>query len=198
MSEIKKQEIIVFAGPNGSGKSTITNYISFEHTYVNADTIKKSLDCTDLEAAIKATELREKLLSNNESFAFETVLSTDRNLDLLRRAKDKDYFIKSYFVLTSNVNINIGRIAARVMKGGHDVPKDKIISRYKKSINNLKELITLSDICNVYDNSNSSVKRIFKKRKEEYFYNENKYWNKDAIIKLTCIDNMSERELNNF
>ena len=36
------------------------------------------------------------------------------------------------------------------------------------------------------------------KRKEEYFYNENKYWNKDAIIKLTGIDNMLERELNNF
>lgn len=198
MSEIRKQEIIVFAGPNGSGKSTITNYISFEHTYVNADYIKKSLDCTDLEAAIKATEIREKLLSSNESFAFETVLSTDRNLYLLRRAKEKNYFIKSYFVLTADVNINVGRIEARVMKGGHDVPKDKIISRYQKSIDNLKELIKLSDICNVYDNSNSAVKRIFKKRKEEYFYNETKYWNKESIINLTGINNIEQKNLNNF
>ena len=37
-------DTVIIAGENGSGKSTITNYISFEHTYVNADYIKKSLN----------------------------------------------------------------------------------------------------------------------------------------------------------
>lgn len=55
-----------------------------------------------------------------------------------------------------------------------------------------------SDICNVYDNSNSTVKRIFKKRKEKYFYNETKYWNKESIINLTGINNIEQKNLNNF
>ena len=49
---------------------------------------------TDMEAAIKAEELREKALSDKIDFTFETVLSTDRNLNLLKRAKENGYFIR--------------------------------------------------------------------------------------------------------
>ena len=192
----KKKEIIVFAGPNGSGKSTITQYLQVKYEYINADNIKKAVNCTDLEAAIKATEMRENFLLQNKSFSFETVLSTDRNIDLLKRAKEKDYFIRSYFILTKDVNININRIEQRVLKGGHGVPKEKIISRYTKSIENLKRLIEISDICNVYDNSNAIIKRIFKKRKTEYFYNVCKHWNKEEIESLTGVKQMIEKDLN--
>ena len=47
-----------------------------------------------MEAAIKAEELREKALSDKIDFTFETVLSTDRNLNLLKRAKENGYFIR--------------------------------------------------------------------------------------------------------
>ena len=176
MDKALKNEIIVFAGPNGSGKSTITGYLQINVDYVNADAIKKAISCTDLEAAIKATEMRESLLEENKSFAFEIVLSTERNLNFLKKAKDKDYFIKCYFIMTNDVNINISRIEQRVAKGGHGVPVDKIRSRFKKSIDNLKELIKISDVCNVYDNSNTNIKRIFKKRKDVNYYNETHYW----------------------
>lgn len=166
--------------------------------YINADSIKKAISCSDLEAAIKATEMREKLLVENKSFAFETVLSTDRNIELLKRAKEKDYFIKSYFIMTNDVSINISRVVQRVAKGGHGVPVEKILSRYDKSMNNLKQLISISDICNVYDNSNANIKRIFKKRKEYNYYNETKYWTKEKIINLTGVNNIIVKELNNF
>lgn len=55
---LKKPEIIVFAGPNGSGKSTVTKLAKIIPPYINADDIKKSLDCSDLEAAQKATEMK--------------------------------------------------------------------------------------------------------------------------------------------
>lgn len=54
--------------------------------YINADEIKKSLKCSDLEAAQIAEKQRESHLENLEEFCFETVLSTDRNLRLLKRA----------------------------------------------------------------------------------------------------------------
>ena len=47
-------EIIVFAGPNGSGKTTITHMARTIGVYINADDIKRSSLCSDLEAAVKA------------------------------------------------------------------------------------------------------------------------------------------------
>ncbi len=47
----KLPEIIVFAGPNGSGKSTITKMAKVIEPYINADDIKKTNYCSDLEAA---------------------------------------------------------------------------------------------------------------------------------------------------
>ena len=76
----KLPEILVFADPNGSGKTTITRMANSVGVYINADDIKKSNSCSDLEAAIKAEELRESMIQKNKDFTFETVLSTDRNL----------------------------------------------------------------------------------------------------------------------
>jgi len=61
-----KPEIIVFAGPNGSGKSTITSLAKIIEPYINADDIKRTTLCTDMEAAITADELRNKLIDNGE------------------------------------------------------------------------------------------------------------------------------------
>ena len=70
-------EIIIFAGPNGSGKPTITRMARTIGVYINADDIKRSSLCSDLEAAVKAEELREEMIEKGEDFTFETVLSTD-------------------------------------------------------------------------------------------------------------------------
>lgn len=94
MNNDKKPEIIVFAGPNGSGKTTVTMLAKIIQPYINADEIKKNLLCEDLEAAKIAEDLREKALAQKQSFTFETVLSTRRNLDLLHRAKEQGYFYK--------------------------------------------------------------------------------------------------------
>ena len=123
---LKLPEIIVFAGPNGSGKSTITRLAKIIEPYINADDIKRSTQCSDLEAAIKAESLREYAFANKMSFTFETVLSTDRNLNLLRRAKENGFFIRCFYILTADVNVNIARVKSRVENGGHDVPEDKI------------------------------------------------------------------------
>lgn len=74
IKNILKPEIIVFAGSNGSGKSTITEFAKIIEPYINADDIKKSINCSDLEAAQRATSLREEYLSKEKSFTFETVL----------------------------------------------------------------------------------------------------------------------------
>lgn len=165
MATIKhKPELIIIAGPNGSGKTSVTQ--KFLHhewaegtVYINPDQIAKDLfgDWNDNDAVLKAakycSELREKCLAEKKSFVFETVFSAQDKIDFVIRAKKAGFFIRIFFISTSNPSINASRIAKRVMEGGHDVPIKKIISRYNKSIQNCKTISTIIDRLYVYDNS---------------------------------------------
>ena len=155
--------------------------------YINADDIKKTNYCSDLEAAQMAERMRESAVSHKKSFTFETVMSTERNLNLLKKAKEQGYFIRCIYVLTADVNINIFRVESREAVGGHGVPEDKIRLRYKKALNLIPQLVKVCDVMHIYDNSSVPF-RVFKKRKNEYFYWENNYWNQDDIEKLVKIE----------
>lgn len=159
-----KPELIIIAGPNGSGKTSITQ--KFLHhewasgtTYINPDQIANDMfgDWNDKNAVLKAANycsgLREKCLAEKKSFVFETVFSAQDKIDFVIRAKEAGFFIRIFFISTSNPSINASRIAKRVMEGGHDVPITKIISRYNKSIQNCKTVAPIIDRLYVYDNS---------------------------------------------
>ena len=193
----KKPEIIVFAGPNGSGKSTFTEILRPpQMDYINADEIKKNLKCDDLEAAQIAERQREAYLSDKRAFCFETVLSTSRNLELLKRAREKSYFIRCYYVLTVDPLINVYRVKARVASGGHDVPVEKIYARYDRAMTLVPKVVAVSDICHIYDNSAEEPFRIFKKRKNVCFYDECDDWQREKIETLTGIMDMARKNLN--
>lgn len=164
--------------------------------YINADEIKKNLKCNDLEAAQLAEKQREEHLAQMSEFCFESVLSTERNIKLLQRAKEKGYFIRCYYILTADPMINVLRVKARAAAGGHDVPEEKIITRYDKALNLVKELVALCDICHIYDNSGSRPFRIFKKRKEQMYFDESSEWYLEDIQALTGIYEMEGKKLN--
>lgn len=192
----KNPEIVVFAGPNGSGKSTFTQLLKPPIDYINADEIKKYLMCSDLEAAQLAEKQREEHVEQMREFCFETVLSTERNLKLLKRAKGKGYFIRCYYILTADPMINVWRVKARVESGGHDVPEEKIITRYDRALVLVKDLIKVCDICHIYDNSASRPFRIFKKRKELMYFDECDDWYFGDICALTGVSDMQKKNLN--
>ena len=79
--------------------------------------------------------------------------------------------------------INIARIESRVAAGGHNVASDKVIERYYKSINNIKELLNICDIVHVYDNT-KTPERIIRKHKEELSIYPNEYWSEQGILGL--------------
>lgn len=194
----KKPEIVVFAGPNGSGKSTIGNLLRPTNmVYINADDIQQALGCDNLEAAKIAEQRREECVKSHQNFCFETVLSTDRNLNLLKRAAAEGFFIRCYYVLTVDPQINVFRVATRVVAGGHSVPVDKIITRYDRALDLVKELVPVCDVCHIYDNSLSAPYRIFKKRKDQYWYcTEADLWLKEDIVALTGIPSVVRGALN--
>ena len=192
----KKPEIVVFAGPNGSGKSAFVEILRPRMDYINADEIKKNIKCSDLEAAQIAEGQREDCLQEKRDFCFETVLSTNRNLDLLCRARVAGYFVRCYYVLTADPRINVYRVKTRVMSGGHDVPEDKIYERFWRAMKLVPQIVSVSDICHIYDNSEEEAFRIFKKRKDAFFYDECDDWHVEDIRLLTGIENMEHRNLN--
>lgn len=161
---MNRPTLIVIAGPNGSGKTSVTSKL-LQHfwvedcLYINPDNIARDTfgDWNSREAIISAAKLSEKIRENcleeNKSLIFETVLSAQDKIDYIKRAKDKGYFIRLFFVGTDSPEINSSRIARRVMEGGHDVPINKIISRYSKSISNCCMVTSFVDRTYIYDNS---------------------------------------------
>ena len=151
--------------------------------YINADDIKVKRGCSDLEAAQEAERLRELCLFKHLSFTFETVLSTERNLDLLRRCKNAGYHIESVFVLTSDPELNLFRVKSRVLSGGHNVPPDKIRSRYHKALANIPKLLALSDIFRLVDNT-ATPDILFIRDSSGQYALPNRFWSIEAIEKL--------------
>ena len=156
--------MIVVAGPNGSGKTSLTSKLLLHEwlrdcVYINPDDIaqKQFGDWNSPDAVVKAAQeaasIRKNCLMERKNFVFETVFSSPEKLDFLRRGVGCGYFIRLFFIATSSPVINAARIASRVMKGGHDVPITKIISRYAKSIANCATGIAFVDRAYIYDNS---------------------------------------------
>ena len=161
---VRKPELIIIAGPNGSGKTSVTKrFLHHEWAegtiYINPDEVANELfgDWNSRDAVLNAAnyceEWRERCLIEGKSFVFETVMSAIDKVDFIAKAKKKGFFIRLFFISTENPKINASRIADRVMKGGHDVPISKIISRYYKSIENCKTVSSIVDRLYVYDNS---------------------------------------------
>ncbi|WXT99365.1 MAG: hypothetical protein Ctma_0061 [Catillopecten margaritatus gill symbiont] len=172
---MKKPVLTIIAGPNGSGKTTITEqFLKYkwleDATYVNPDIIaqEKFGGWNSKESFIKAAnyaqEIRENCIKDKKSLVFETVFSTEEKVGFIQQAIDAGFFIRLFFIATTDPAINAKRISERVTKGGHSVPLDKIISRYYKSIANCAKMVNLVDRVYIYDNSidNADPKLIFR------------------------------------
>lgn len=160
----RKPTLCVVAGPNGSGKTTTTvqllnNEWTAESQYINPDNIAQEMfgDWNSPEAVMKAaeyaTKLRYECLEQKRDFVFETVFSSAEKLEFLRKAKEAGFFIRLFYVCTSDPSINVTRITQRYLNGGHEVPISKVISRYYKSLVNATKAISFVDRAYVYDNS---------------------------------------------
>jgi predicted ABC-type ATPase len=152
--------LVVVAGPNGSGKSTITAIHQELHdlpaAYVNADEIAKALGIPAYDAAQVAEMKRSELIAAKQPFAFETVLSHPSKLALLDKAKEAGYDITLIFVGTQDPAINLQRVEQRARAGGHDVPPDKTVSRWHRSMELLPAAVERAGASLIYDNSGAA------------------------------------------
>lgn len=104
-------------------------------------------------ASVLADFIRHKLLQTQNSFTFETVMSSADKVMFLQKAQLAGFRTYLYFVATEDPQINVSRVQHRVATGGHAVPHDKIISRYARSLDLLSDAVTFANRAYIFDNS---------------------------------------------
>lgn len=137
---------------NKSGLQTYINRICFSQDFISFVDLPIDLISSYL-AAMCAEMIRDKLIQRQISFTFETVMSSADKIEILKKAQAAGFKTYLYFVSTKDPIINIDRVRQRYQDGGHNVPEDKIRSRYYRSLDNLLEAVKYSNRAYIFDNS---------------------------------------------
>jgi predicted ABC-type ATPase len=121
---------------------------------VNADVVARDLGVDAYKAATLADSLRRQLVQQRESFIFETVFSdpVGDKLTFLKEVERSGYTVVLFFIGIDGPEVSDQRVTMRVLKGGHDVPADKIKERYPRVMSNLKRALAELSNVRVYDN----------------------------------------------
>ena len=93
----------------------------------------------------------------------ETVLSTPKYRRLVELAQAIGYRFQLIYVLLDDPLRNVERVAIRVKRGGHAVPKDKIINRYHRSLAELPWFLARADEAWLWDNSGATIRAVGEK-----------------------------------
>ncbi len=157
------KKIYIIAGCNGAGKTTASFTILPEildcKEFVNADEIAKGLspfqpEKVSLEAGRLMLKRINELLSENETFAFETTLSTKSYKGKIIDAKEKGFRVILLFFWLQSIELAKERVKLRVSEGGHNIEPDIIERRYIRGIKNLFAIyLPIVDGAFIFDNS---------------------------------------------
>lgn len=174
-----EKNLYIIAGCNGAGKTTASFTILPEiincKEFVNADEIAKGLspfrpEKVAFEAGRIMLNRINELLGKNESFAFETTLSSRSYKQIIEQAKSSNYAVILVFFWLQNVELAKERVKMRVAEGGHNIENSIIERRYFRGIKNLFNIyLPLVDCALIFDNSLGKHHLIAKKTVDELF-----------------------------
>jgi predicted ABC-type ATPase len=156
--------IYVLAGTNGAGKSSVGGAAIREKgaDYFNPDEATQRIrssnpDISARDANIAAWQegkrLLEEAIAKRLVFAIETTLGGETITGLLLHALAEGLDVRTWYVALATPELHIARVRARVARGGHNIPEDKVRERYDRSRANLIRLLPHLTELRVYDNS---------------------------------------------
>jgi predicted ABC-type ATPase len=160
------KDIIIIGGPNGAGKTSAAHELVPRELeireFVNADEIARGLSPFNAEhAALAAGRLMidrmKTLVRAGESFAFETTCAGRAYGPWLRDCKARGWRVALLFLWLPTPEAALERVARRVREGGHAIPRDVVIRRWKAGLANMRNLyLPLSDGAQIHDNSDGT------------------------------------------
>src|SRR3954471_21302911 len=152
--------MITIAGPNGAGKSTFyhSHLAAAGLPFINADVIAREMQIDAYAAAAIASGSRNRYVEEKRSFVFETVFSDPAGdkLEFLKNAAQSGYTVILVFIGIASASVSEKRVGMRTLQGGHDVPLDKIQSRFPRTLANLAAALRTVQNVFVYDNGDLS------------------------------------------
>jgi predicted ABC-type ATPase len=159
--------IYVLAGTNGAGKSSIAGamFLAKGTPYFNPDDVAARIrrakpHLSEAEANSQAwnqgARLLQRAIAERLNFAFETTLGGNTIPALLSSALSAGLEVRVWYVGLSSVELHLSRVRARVEKGGHSIPEQKIRERFDRSRLNLIALLPRLTELLVYDNTNEA------------------------------------------
>ena len=152
--------LVALAGSNGAGKTTFfrAHLQPSGLRLVNADILAQELDVSAYAAATMAGALRQRLVDQGESFVFETVFSdpVGDKLEFLQSAMRRGYHVMLCFIGIASPETSDQRVAMRVSQGGHDVPLEKLVARFPRTLRNLQKAIQVLPQVLIFDNDDLS------------------------------------------
>src|SRR5437870_567264 len=156
--------IYVLAGTNGAGKSSVAgamfrrsgaDYFNPDEATARILAANSGISAADANSAAwhQGKRLLERAIAERLDFAFETTLGGQTISALLQQALAIGIEVRMWFVGLSSPELHMARVRARVARGGHDIPEEKIRERYDRSRINLIELMPRLTELRVFDNS---------------------------------------------
>ena len=163
--------LYILGGPNGAGKTTFyftaaeQGFIDKDLPFINTDLITRNELGGYSEENFAKAELivRERIalrISKQENFLIESNLARQSDYDWIKLVKAKGYDIILYFLCTTSIDINIGRVKKRVKEGGHDVPENIVTDRYKMSLLYLRKEIFDFEEVYLIENSAETAEQV--------------------------------------
>ncbi|MFM8635055.1 MAG: zeta toxin family protein [Planctomycetia bacterium] len=107
------------------------------------------------EAADLAASLRASLVEQGESLVFETVFSdpVGQKVRELEEIGRRGVRVVVVFIRIDSTETSKQRVAMLGMQGGHDVPDDKLETRFTRTMANLDRAISTLPVVVVFDNT---------------------------------------------
>jgi len=187
-----KPVLILIDGINGAGKTTFfyqqiklfLDKFGRHYPFVNADEMERAKHPNEvgqhsLEMGKLAAKIRSQYIEARQSFVTETVFSHKSKNQLIHHAQKAGFEVILNHVHVSSAELAYKRVQDRVGAGGHNVPKDKVFSRYERTIVNIKKALITADRTYVWDNSRQSGHQGITHRFVMMMY-------KGKIAKLSC------------
>lgn len=107
--------------------------------------------------ALLTNFLQSEYIKRGMSFSQETVFSHTSKVRAIAAAQAAGFRTYLYFVSTDNPAVNVARVFARSRGGGHDVPEEKVISRYERSTANVSSAFAHLSRAFFFDNGGANM-----------------------------------------
>lgn len=147
----------IIGGVNGAGKSSLTGVLKAERSDLGKiiDVDKLAMQHGGfIEGGKAAVRLQTQYIAEGISFTQETTLAGKRPLRMIREAKEAGYHVRLFYVGISSAEEALARIANRVAKGGHDIPREDVLRRFAERNEALVRVLAYVDEATFYDNEN--------------------------------------------